>query len=95
MSIFALDSALWGIYTAAENADLMRKDPVAYAARFALTPAESSAFLRRDYGALLDLGAHPFLMYKMALRLEGGFSIDFLERYLAPLQGHELQDIVT
>jgi hypothetical protein len=95
MSIYALDSALWGIYTSEEQARRFRTDPGEYVAGFDLTPEEATAVLEQDFGTLLDLGAHPFLMYKMALRLEGGFSIEFLERYLGPLRGHQLRDIIT
>jgi hypothetical protein len=95
MSIFAMDSALWGIYTSQENAEQLRTNAPSYLAEFDLTPEEAAAIAQQDFGTLLDLGAHPFLMYKMALRLEGRFSIEFLERYLGPLRGHQLRDIVT
>ena len=95
MSIFAMNSALWSVYTSQENAEQLRSDADSYVARFDLTPEEAAAIARQDFAALLDLGAHPFLMYKMALRLEGRFSIEFLERYLGPLRGHHLRDIVT
>ena len=95
MSIYAVDSALWGVYTSQENAEELRGDPAGYVARFDMTPEEAAAVATQDFGALLDLGAHPFLMYKMALRLEGRFSIEFLERYLGALRGHHLRDIIT
>lgn len=95
MSVYGIDSALWGVYTSRANAEHLRIDPAGYLQRFDLTAAEADAISSQDFAALLDLGAHPFLMYKMALRLEGGFSIPFLERYLEPIRGHELRDIVT
>lgn len=95
MSVLGVDSALWGVYTTQENANRLRTDPDAYLAQFDLTEEESHAIAAQDFAFLLDAGAHPFLMYKMALRLEGRFSIEFLERYLGPLRGHELRDIVT
>lgn len=95
MSIHAVDSALWGVYTSQQNAEQFRTDPAGYVARFDMTIDEAAAVVAQDFGTLLDLGAHPFLMYKMALRLEGRFSIKFLDRYLGPLRGHHLRDIVT
>lgn len=95
MSIFAMDSALWGVYTSETNSHVLRTDPHAYLEKFDLTQEEAQAIVEQDFASLLDLGAHPFLMYKMALRLEGGFSIGFLERYLGSLHGHQLRDIVT
>lgn len=95
MSVYGMDSALWGVYTSRENTERLRTDSANYLSQFDLSPEEAEAIAAFDFGALLDLGAHPFLMYKMALRLEGGFSISFLDRYLGPLRGHELRDIVT
>lgn len=95
MSVYGLDSALWGVYTSQESAELLRTAPHTYLEPFDLTEEEARAIAEQDFAALLDLGAHPFLMYKMALRLEGAFSLSFLERYLGQLQGHSLRDIVT
>lgn len=95
MSVYAVDSALWNVYTSDVNAQLLRNDPEAFVGRFDLSPLEREAIVREDFGALLDLGAHPFLMYKFALRLEGQFSLEFFERYMNSLRGHELRDIVT
>ncbi len=95
MSIHGLNTALWGVYTSRANAEDLRDQPHEYVARFELTAEEAAAIAGQDYAALLELGAHPFLMYKTALRLEGQFSIEFLKRYLGPLQGHQLRDIVT
>jgi hypothetical protein len=95
VSIHGIDSALWGVYTSRENAQQLREQPDAYLQRFELTKEETAAIIAQDYGALIDLGAHPFLMYKMALRLAGGFSMEFFERYMVALRGHELRDIVT
>ncbi|WP_165838107.1 hypothetical protein [Pseudarthrobacter sp. AG30] len=95
MSIYALDTALWGIYTSQQNAEQIRTNPETYVRGYDLTAEEADALRNQNFGALLDLGAHPFLMYKMALRIEGGFSIDFLQRYLGPLRNHSLRDIVT
>ncbi|MCY1674948.1 hypothetical protein OVA06_09540 [Pseudarthrobacter sp. SL88] len=95
MSIYGINSALWGVYTSPENGQQLREQPDDYIARFDLTPQEATAITAQDYAALLDMGAHPFLMYKMALRLEGRFSIEFLQRYLGRLRGHQLRDIVT
>lgn len=95
MSQLGIDSALWGVYTSAENAERFRADPDEYLAAFDLTEQEHAAVAAQDLAALLELGAHPFLMFKMAFRLAGGFSMEFIENYVAQLEGLELRDIVT
>jgi serine/threonine protein kinase HipA of HipAB toxin-antitoxin module len=95
MSRYGIDSALWGVYTSAENARLLLSDPASYLARFPLSDTERDALAGQDYRALLQAGAHPFLMYKMALRINGGFSLPFVMDYVGQLEGLELGDIVT
>lgn len=95
MSAYGMNSALWGVYTSADDSELFLSEPDAYLSRFELETDERDALAARDYGKLLDLGAHPFLIYKMALRTAGGFSMELIERYLGSVSGHELRDIVT
>lgn len=95
MSKLGINSALWGVFTSVENADQFGIDPDDYLAQFDLTPEEGAAIVVQDYATLLTLGAHPFLMFKMAFRLAGGFSMEFIESYVAQLEGLELRDIVT
>ncbi|MGP6177750.1 hypothetical protein ACTU6U_10665 [Microbacterium sp. A196] len=95
MSQFGMNSALWNIYTSAENTALFLSDPDTYLGRFELEPAEREAIRSSEWGVLLDLGAHPFLMYKMFLRTSGGFSMEAVQRYLGKVHGHPLRDVVT
>lgn len=95
MSKYGLDAAMWHIYTSQDNARRFREDVDAYLAKFPLSEEEREALASEDRAALLELGAHPFLIYKMALRLAGGFSMEFITSYLAPLQGKTLRDIIT
>jgi hypothetical protein len=92
MTQLGMNSALWGVYTSAENAERIRKEPETYLATFDLTAEEATA---QDYATLLQLGAHPFLMFKMAFRLAGGFSMEFIQGYVGQLEGLELRDITT
>jgi hypothetical protein len=95
MTQFGMNSALWGVYTSQANADLIASDPDAYLESFPLSDFERKALAQQDYRALLEAGAHPFLMYKMALRINRGFSLEFVMGYVAQLEGLELRDIVT
>jgi hypothetical protein len=95
MSQLSMNTALWGVYTSETNANRIRTDANAYLADFDLTDEEREAIATQDYAALLGLGAHPFLMFKMAFRLAGGFSMEFIQSYVGQLEGSELRDIVT
>ncbi|HWI30069.1 MAG TPA: hypothetical protein VNT50_01125 [Microbacterium sp.] len=95
MTQLGINTALWNVYTSEANARLIREDPDTYLAEFELSEAERVALAQQDYRTLLELGAHPFLMFKMAFRLAGGFSMEFIENYVGQLQGLSLRDIVT
>jgi protocatechuate 4,5-dioxygenase alpha chain len=95
MTQLGMNSALWGVYTSAENAERIRTEPEAYLASFELSAEEATALAAQDYATLLQLGAHPFLMFKMAFRLAGGFSMEFIQGYVGQLEGLDLRDIVT
>jgi hypothetical protein len=95
MTQLGMNSALWGVYTSAENAERIRDEPGVYLATFDLTAEETAALESQDYATLLQLGAHPFLMFKMAFRLAGGFSMEFIQGYVGQLEGLELRDITT
>jgi hypothetical protein len=95
MSQLGMNSALWGVYTSTANADALTTTPESYLNGFDLTDEERLAIAEQDYAALLMLGAHPFLMFKMAFRLAGGFSHEFVNGYVGALSGLELRDIVT
>lgn len=96
MSQLGVNSALWSAYTSAENTGLLRSSPDAMLAPFDLTEAERAALAAQDWRTLLEGGAHPFLMFKLLLRLMGpGFSMEYLQSYLGQLEGAHLRDIVT
>lgn len=95
MSKLGMNKALWAMYTSAERTEQALSDPAAFLADFDLTPHESSAVAALDFAALLTAGAHPFLMFKAALRTRGPMNLPKLREYVGQLHGLELRDIVT
>ncbi len=95
MTRYAIDKVLWDIYRDRATAETFVADPAAVLTPRDLTAEERDALLRGDLRALLTTGAHPFLLYNFALRLEGHFSIPFTVRYVTQLRGLEVGDITT
>ncbi|MYQ30437.1 hypothetical protein [Streptomyces sp. SID4956] len=95
MSRYETDKVLWEICRDQAVADAFTLAPHAFLASRALEPPERDALAERDVRALVGGGAHPFLVYNFALRLEGRFSIPFAVRYVSALQGVETGDITT
>ncbi|WP_439030454.1 hypothetical protein [Gordonia terrae] len=95
MSTYELNKALWTIYTSAEQTRRVVNNPSDFAAGFDLTDDERTALQTLDYRALLTVGAHPFLMFKTALRTRAPMNPDKIREYVDELQGLELRDIMT
>lgn len=95
MSRYATNRMLWETAADPELARILQTDPDAALAGRDLTDEESSALAKADIRALFELGVHPFLLYNFALRLAGGFSMPFVESYVARLEGLPLHDIQT
>lgn len=91
-----MNTAMWSVYHSREDVDRLISDPDAFLRQFDLEEDERRAIMEQDIRALLRAGAHPFLMYKMALRVWGTqFSMEKLQRYLCQLEGEHLRDIIT
>ena len=50
-----------------ENRDMFRKDEAAYLDRFALTPEQREAVLKRDWVGMLRLGGNIYYTFKIAI----------------------------
>jgi protocatechuate 4,5-dioxygenase alpha chain len=95
MSRYALDKVLW---TYAREPDFRARfdaDAGAAVAGRGLSGPERAALERRDFRAILELGAHPFLLYSFAIAANGGWSFDMMKDYVARLDGVVLGDIET
>ncbi|WP_306316610.1 MULTISPECIES: hypothetical protein [unclassified Streptomyces] len=87
MSRFATSHVMWEITRDRGLAERFTADPDAVLAGRDLTEAERTALAAADLRALFQAGVHPFVLYHFALRLAGGFSMPFMERYLGQLRG--------
>ncbi|MGW0193929.1 hypothetical protein [Nonomuraea sp. NPDC003201] len=95
MSKYATNRVLWEAAADGALAQRIQQDPQSALAERDLTDQEREALSKADIRGLFQLGVHPFLLYNYALRLAGGFSMSFVESYLAQLEGLELSDLET
>lgn len=95
MSVLGMNRVLHSVYVSAEQARRLKEEPEALLADYDLTDRERRAIAELDYRTLLQEGAHPFLMYKTALRMADPFTFESLKQYIGSIHGLELRDIVT
>jgi Aromatic-ring-opening dioxygenase LigAB, LigA subunit len=95
LSKYATNRVLWEAAADPVLAQQVLEDPDAALAGRDLTDEERAALGKADIRGLFQLGVHPFLLYNFALRLAGGFSMPFVQSYLAQLEGLELGDLDT
>lgn len=95
MSRYTTSRVMWEITRDRELADSFHADPEAVLDGRDLTDVERKALAANDIRALFELGIHPFVLYHFALRLAGGFSMPFVQRYLGQLQGLTVGDLET
>lgn len=95
MSKYGMDKALWHIHRDLMAYEAYKSDAAAFASAYDLTPDEREALISGDIRALFACGAHPFLVYSYAIRMEGSWSFPFMQRYVAKLEGLNLVDIET
>ena len=95
MSKYATNRVLWEAAAHPTLAQDIQQDPDTALAGRDLTDEERTALGKADIRGLFQLGVHPFLLYNFALRLAGGFSMPFVQNYLAQLEGLELSDLET
>jgi hypothetical protein len=72
--------------------------PAAYLVGRNLSADERRALVEHDYGALYALGAHPFLLWGWAARIDvlrGGDKERFRDRYAAAVRPHSYPDYAT
>jgi hypothetical protein len=95
MTKYATNRVLWEAAANPALAQQIQEDPGTALAGRDLTDEERTALSKADIRGLFQLGVHPFLLYNFALRLAGGFSMQFVQSYLAQLEGLELSDLET
>ncbi len=95
MSRYEVDKVLWDVYRDASQAAAFTAGPDSFFKDRDLTADERTALAGRDLRRLQSSGAHPFLLYNFALRLEGRFSIPFVIGYVEQLRGLTPTDIRT
>jgi serine/threonine protein kinase HipA of HipAB toxin-antitoxin module len=95
MSRYTVDRVLWNVYRSGEDAAAFSADAKSYLANFDLTGDERELLEQRAIRALLESGAHPFLVYSFEMRLAGGFSMELVGNYLGQVGGLVLGDIET
>lgn len=95
MSRYALDKVLWNYAREPQFKAGFDADPRFSIADRDLSEAERAALCGRDFRAIFQLGAHPFLLYSFAITANGGWSLDMMKDYVARLEGLSLGDIET
>jgi protocatechuate 4,5-dioxygenase alpha chain len=95
MSKYATNRVLWEAAAKPGLAQQIQQDPQTALVERDLTDEERTALGKADVRALFVLGVHPFLLYNYALQLAGGFSMPFVQNYVAQLEGLELSDLET
>ena len=95
MSHYATSRVMWEITRDRELAERFRADPAAVLDGRELDDPERKALAAHDLRALFELGVHPFVLYHFALRLAGGWSMPFMQDYLAQLQGLPVGNLET
>ena len=92
MSHYATSRVMWEITRDRDLADRFRADPAAVLDDWVrqggdLDDEERTVLAAQDLRALFERGVHPFVLYHFALRMAGGWSMPFMEGYLARLKG--------
>jgi hypothetical protein len=95
VSRYATNRVLWEVAADRDLAQRLQDDPGAALAGRDLTDRERDALAGADVRSLFQLGVHPFLLYNFALRLNGGFSMEWMASYVEQLKGLEVGDIET
>jgi protocatechuate 4,5-dioxygenase alpha chain len=95
MSHYATSRAMWEITRDRDLAERFRTDPAAVLDGRDLDDEERAALAAHDLRGLFGRGIHPFVLYHFALRLAGGWSVPFMQDYLARLEGLTVGDLET
>ena len=95
MSHHAISRVMWEITRDRDLADRFKAEPATVLDGRDLDDDERKALVAADLRALFELGVHPFVLYHFALRLAGGWSVPFMQDYLALLQGLTVGNLET
>ena len=96
MSRYGVDKLLREVMLSDEARDSFLADPRKYVEGRELSQLEHAAILERDYPALYDAGAHPFLLNIFVIRLlRSGDVFQHIKAYVATLEGHGHPDFST
>lgn len=95
MSHYATSRVMWEITRERDLADQFRADPAVVLDGRDLDDVERKALAAHDLRGLFELGIHPFVLYHFALRLAGGWSVLFMQDYLAQLKGLTVENLET
>jgi hypothetical protein len=95
MSRYGVDRAMRGVVMSDAQRDRFLAEPQAFLADYALTEAERVWLAERDYGALYRMGAHPFLLFPWAQRVDRGERSTLMRRYTEAVEPHGHPDYST
>jgi len=96
MSRYGVDKLLREVMVSEEARDAFRADPDKFIEGRELSPLEREAILARDYPALYDAGAHPFLLTIFVTRFAPPTEMfPTMMAYVASLEGHGHPDFST
>jgi hypothetical protein len=84
---YATNRVLWEVAADRDLAQRLQDDAAAALAGRDLTDRERDALAGADVRCLFQLGVHPFLLYNFALRLNEGFSMEWMASYVERLKG--------
>lgn len=89
MSRYAVNKALWTIARDDTQAAIYMEMPEAFLAGFSLTDEENRQLLERDFAAMFEAGAHPFLLFTFRIKISGGFSFPMMMEHVKVLSAIE------
>jgi hypothetical protein len=95
MTRYAVDKVLWKVAKDPEFGAAYFTDPAGSIEGFELETPEYDALQAQNIRALFEVGAHPFLLYSYAIAKNKGWSLQFMQDYVAELDGLTLGDIET
>ncbi len=95
MSRYTTSRVLWEVAADADLAKRFQVDPEDILADRELSDDERAALSTVDVRRLFQLGVHPFLLYNFAMRLNGGFSLEFMASYVGKLEGLQVGNLET
>lgn len=87
MSRYGVNRMMWEAIADSELARWLADSPSSACAERGLTEAEQAALREVNIRQIFLLGGHPFLLWNFALRMNGGFTPEFMRYYVSQLDG--------